>query len=252
MESTYPVLISYSNYGYSNFAINLIENFVLNVKNHKLNFYCLDDKIYNLLNNKYKNVSNINFELFQVQNISENFQNYGSTEYNKITNTKVNILKNALEKFNFIHFIDCDVVCVREPQLEYYDKYKDKDIVFQFDVGLGHGHIFYTIWVCTGNTLIRNTKGTKYILETIEKYQNIHNKNDQECLFQYFKDNNITDITTEKNAKLDVFPYEEYTNGWMIKNNAITLKDTYFFHANHVVGNSEKINLLKSVGFWYN
>ena len=45
--------------------------------------------------------------------------------YNFITHTKMNILKNALEKFNFIHFIDCDVVCIKEPTIEHYKKYKE-------------------------------------------------------------------------------------------------------------------------------
>jgi hypothetical protein len=248
----YPRLITYSNFGYINYAINLLENLIKNVKNHKLTFYCLDNETYELLTSKYSHNENFTFEKFFQDSVSKEFQNYGTQGYNKILHMKIKVLYESLNEYNFVHFIDCDVVCLKEPSLDYYEKYSDKDIVFQFDVGLGHGHGFFNNWVCMGNALLKNTPGSIYILNKIQEYQvKYPGKNDQECLKKYFDDNNIKDIREEKNANLYVFPYEEYTNGWILKNKYLSLDSTYFFHANHVIGNNEKIQLLKEANSWY-
>lgn len=251
-----PVIITYSNYGYLDFAINLIRNLDNKIKNHKVHFYCLDEEIYNYLMNMHINNLNISFELYKC-NVSKNFENYGSQSYNTITHTKISILRDALKKFNFIHFIDCDVVCIKEPSAEHYNKYREYDIVFQHDAGMYsrdklHAPTLNHIWTCTGNVSMRNTQGTEYILNKIESYQHMYpNKNDQECLYQYFQDIHIIDITTFTHSKLYTYNIDEYTNGYWLNNNIGTLENTYFFHANHVSGKNEKINLLKKAKHYY-
>ena len=99
----------------------------------------------------------VTFELITHINVSKNFERYGSDNYNQITHTKMNILRNALSKYDFIHFIDCDVVCIKEPLADHYDKYKNYDIVFQHDAGMHsanklHAPTLHHIWACTGNT----------------------------------------------------------------------------------------------------
>jgi hypothetical protein len=164
------------------------------------------------------------------------------------------IIRDALVKYEFIHFIDCDVVCMREPT--HYESYKEYDIIFQHDAGMYtadrlHAPTLHHIWCCTGNTTFRNTPATIALLDKIEEYQRIYpNKNDQECLYQYFQDINIKDITSYTLAKLYTYKIAEYTNGYWLNNNIGTLDSTYFFHANHVTGVVAKINLLKKAGQW--
>ena len=245
-----PVIVTYANTGYLHFAKNLLENFLQKVHHHSLHFFCLDSNIYKVLKEDYGHHPRFIFELFDVD-VSQSFESYGTITYNLLTHTKVKVLTKALGLYPFIHFIDCDVVCVKEPAAEYYEQYKDKDIVFQFDCGLGHGHGLFNNWVCTGNMLLRNTLGTFYILSQIETFQERHaDKNDQDCLKAYFDSKGIIDIHEEPCACLWVFPIEEYTNGWMIKHRAMDTSKTYFFHANHVRGDAEKIGLLKQIGFW--
>ncbi len=265
-----PTLITYSNYGYIHFAINLIVNVLRKIKHHKLHFYCLDEEIYEKLKKMDINSENIIIELFKPKlkkEIEKNFTIYGSEEYNKITHTKISVIRDALEKYNFIHFIDCDVVCINEPPVEYYKKYKDYDIMFQYDAGfeksststsddlipIPHSFpILNHIWACTGNTTFRNTPQTKKILNIIEGYQNKYpNKNDQECLYQYFIDLQIKDMIDCKDAIMGTYPYEEYTNGFWLNNNIGNLSKTYFFHANHVTGMNAKIELLNKAGEWH-
>jgi hypothetical protein len=246
----FPVIISYSNDGYFNLAKNMLINLNKTLKFHKVHFYCLDNLIYNKL--KSLNLSNIDvtFELINNNNISKKFEKYGTLSYNLITHTKMTILKKALEKYNFIHFIDCDVVCIKEPLEEHYKKYEDFDIVFQYDCGMHSADNLhcplYHIWTCTGNTTIRNTPNTHVLLDKIIEYQNKYkNKNDQECLFQYFKDISIVDIRKYTPAKLSTYNVDQYTNGYWLNKNIGTLEKTYFFHANHVIGIDNKIELLK-------
>ena len=53
-----------------------------------------------------------------------------------------------------------------------------------------HAPTLNHIWACTGNTSFRNTPETIHLLNIIIDYQNKYiNKNDQECLYQYFLDN---------------------------------------------------------------
>lgn len=181
---------------------------------------------------------------------------YNSTEYTKITHTKMGLIKQALSLYNQIHFIDCDVVCVKEPSIEYWDRYKEYDIVFQFDVGFYNATTphwpFNHIWACTGNTLFKNTANTHALIDKIIEYQGRYpRKNDQECLYQYFQDIGVSDISKYPFAKLYTFPYEEFTNGYWVNHNIGDLSRTYFLHANHVVGGSAKLQLLRKANMLF-
>jgi hypothetical protein len=253
---TLPVIISYSNYGYIHFAKNMIINLSKTIKNHKVHFYCLDEETYKELTAMNTGELKITYDLVNL-NTSKQFEKYGSLNYNKITHTKVLLLKEALNEYNFIHFIDCDVVCLKEPSIEHYDKYSNCDIVFQYDAGFHsidkpHAKTIHHIWACTGNTSFKNTTGTQYVLDKIIEYQEKYpSKNDQECLYQYFQDIMITDLREYKHALMLSYNVDEYTNGFWLRNDIGTLKNTYFFHANHVIGMENKIWLLKKANEWY-
>ena len=251
----YPVIISYSNNGYVDFAKNLLLNLNSTLQFHKVHFYCLDSDIYNTLTNmSFLNIS-ITFEPVNA-NVSKQFENYGTANYNGITHTKMNILRNALEKFGFIHFVDCDVVCMKEPLIEHYMKYRECDIVFQHDAGFHsadkfHAPTLYHIWACTGNTSFRASPGTFRVLDKISEYQlKYPSKNDQECLYKYFQDIGISDLRQYTSANLSTYEVAEYTNGYWLHNAIGTLDSTYFFHANHVSGGARKIGLLKKANKW--
>jgi hypothetical protein len=184
--------------------------------------------------------------------------NYGTHAYNSLTHKKINILKKKLSENSFIHFIDSDVVCIKEPSEEHYEKYKNYDIVFQYDAGFydkqtPHSHpVFHHIWTCTGNFTLRNTDSTINLLDRIAFYQEKYpNKNDQECLYQMFYDENVVDISKYDSANLYTYEFDEYTNGYWLNHDIGELSNTYFFHANHVVGPQEKVRLLRKSDSWY-
>lgn len=249
-----PVLVTYANIGYADFAKNLLLNLNKQANMYKVHFYCLDKELKDLLEKLPLTISVV-FEILDV-NVSTKFENYGSYEYNKILHVKNIVIRKTLALYNFIHFIDCDVVCMKAPDKDYWFKYIDKDIVFQYDCGFHNAsiphHPFYNTWVCLGNITLRNTICTNILLDKIDDYQHKYpNKNDQECLKQYFDDLSISDITKYIFAKLEVYPYEEFTNGYWVGHNIGGTERTFFFHANHVIGADPKRNLLKKVGHWY-
>jgi len=45
---------------------------------------------------------------------------------------------------------------------------------------------------------------------------------------------------------------EEFSCGYLVKNNMVNTDDIIVFHANHVIGKNEKIDLLKKINKWYN
>lgn len=244
------MIVSYSNNGYFDFAKLMLTNLNQRLLFHKVHFYCLDEEIYQKVTSLSLPNIIITFELVKDVLVSKNYERYGSSNYNSITHTKMNLLSDALKRFHFIHFIDCDVICIREPLKIHYEKYAEYDIVFQHDAGMYsaeklHAHTLHHIWCCTGNMSLRDTPGCHLILDKIVEYQNQYqNKNDQECLYQYFQDIGLTDIRNYEQAKLYTYEIAEYTNGYWFSQNIGTLDQTYFFHANHVVGKENKLNLL--------
>jgi hypothetical protein len=187
-------------------------------------------------------------ELFE-QDVSSDFQAYNTPLYNKLTHTKTNVLQNALSKYPFIHFIDCDVVCMKEPSAEHYSRYSSYDIVFQYDRPYSDiSRHYFGRWQCTGNMSLRRTFKTLGVIGKLEVFQNKYpNSNDQECLLKLFKMARVTNVRNYMSAKLFVYPPEEYANGsWEGPTDKI-----YFFHANHVAGKADKIALLKKVNQWF-
>jgi hypothetical protein len=241
-----PVLITYCNYGFIDFAKNLILNLANILKNHKLHFYCLDKQTYEELCKTPHDFLTI--ELFE-QDVSSEFEFYNTEKYNKITHTKINILRDAFKKYSFIHFIDCDVVCLKEPTEDHYAQYSTYDIMFQYDWKFKNNMPIdlFGLWQCTGNMSLRKTYGTLSLLRMIEKEQqkNSH-ENDQKCMMNVFSSESITDIRHIRYARLSVYPPQEYTNGsWKGDTSRI-----YFFHANHVAGKQPKIDLLRGLNQW--
>ena len=83
----FPTIISYCNYGYSDFAEIMLFNLNNTIKSHKIHFYCLDQEMFDELTSWVHQLTNITitFELVNISNISKNFEQYGSQSYNAIT-----------------------------------------------------------------------------------------------------------------------------------------------------------------------
>lgn len=249
MKSEIPVFISFTNFGYISLAENLLHSIKAKVKHHKTVMYCLDKETYEHLL-PFHEPGKIELVLYQQFNTSKKYQVYNSDEFKKIDHLHISILFDAFEKYDFVHFLDSDTVIINEPSKEYYADYAEYDIVFQPDSGTIEPD--YYIWTCIGNMSLRNTYGTRFILEAINIYkQNLPHYNDQEVLREVFKGANITDIRKYPHAKLTQYPSIHYSCGVLVDKNRIDVSQIKIFHANWVLGFDSKINLLKKLGAWY-
>lgn len=247
---TYPVIVTYSNYGYIDFAKNLLTNLSENAPNHTVAFYCTDDEIYNELTNEYSTNQKFIFVKWYLDCTKE-FINYGTGTYAKFLHNKFDIIESALKQHNFIMYIDCDVVCVKEPYVNYYNKYENYDVVFQTDSGDKPEQ--NNITVCAGIMLMRNNQGTQVFIDTIKQFQSMYpDKHDQECIHAYFKSLGISNLEEINDIKMICFPWREFMSGIYIKTGILPTDDrTYFIHANYVIGKNLKIHMLSKINKWY-
>jgi len=252
-----PTIITCCNFGYIDISENLLLSIIKVVPNYKLVFYCLDSQTYDYFIDKYGEFTNYIFILFNSN--SENiigFSSYGSLEFNKITYIKLNILVDALSKYKYIHYVDSDVVFLKDPTAEYYEHYSEYDIVFQKDCPHSPTYIF-DIWACTGNFVLKNTEATVTLINKVKEYNSRHlEANDQESLRSIFLAEGISDLREYKHANLSMFPPQDFACGFYAKDqtpreNHIDPSNAMVFHANHVCGKESKIALLKLMGAWY-
>jgi len=247
---TLPVIVCFSNIGYKNFADNFVMNIIDKIHNHKVIYYCLDDEIYNYLTSKYKK-DNLLIERFHndTEYLSQ-FEHYGSSNFVKLMDTKMELIKYALQKYDFIHVVDADIVFLQELTESYYEKYSEYDIVYQRDAPPPNEP--YHEWTCTGNWLLRNTKNTTDFLDKIVEYKSkFPNFGEQEAQREVFRSLGVKDIRNYPYAKLTEIPAEEFACGYYVRENAVDFKNILVFHANHVVGYEAKKGLLMKLGKWY-
>jgi hypothetical protein len=245
-----PAIICFSNIGYKNFADNFLMNIVDKVHNHKVIYYCLDDEIYDYLVSKYKK-DNILIERFHnnTENLKQ-FEHYGSSNFVKLMDTKMDLIKYALQKYNFIHVVDADIVFLHELTESYYETYKEYDIVYQRDAPPPNQP--FHEWTCTGNWLLRNTKNTLDFLDKIIEFKSkFSNFNEQEAQREVFRSVGVTDIRNYPYAKITEFPDTEFACGYYVRENAYDIDKLLVFHANHVTGYENKKSLLKKINMWY-
>jgi len=241
-----PVVVSFASLGYIDLATNLLKNVKDVLQNHKFVMYCLDTETLDAL--QTYSSDRVEIILFE-RSVSKDFASYGSESFNNITKLKQEVICDGLVRYEFIHFVDSDVVFCTEPTEEYYSAYVDYDIVYQRDAPPPNEP--YNPWTCTGNFVLRNTERTIQFFKTLQTYQERLQLNDQECQRQMFNDANITDIRNFPDAKLTEFPMEDFTCGYCLIHSMVDAEKIIVFHANHVQGKYEKIELLKKIGKWY-
>jgi hypothetical protein len=183
-------------------------------------------------------------------NVPKHFAEYGSNgAFSAITHIKTELIRSAVQKYGFVHFVDGDVVFCKEPTEEYYAAYADYDIVYQRD--LPPLHPPYVGWACTGNFVLRNTPSTLQFLDRLLSYQKRLGMNDQECQREMFRDAKITDIRDYPGIRLTEFPMEHFAAGFVVRDSLFDFSSIMVFHANWAVGKSNKIELLKKIDKWY-
>jgi hypothetical protein len=248
---SYPVIITYSNYGFVEMAENLLINIGKKAPNHRVVFYSLDEKIHIYLSEKFKNNSKYEFIPWYQDNISQDFHIVGTKSFIKLIQIKFHIIKKALQTYQKIFYIDCDVVFLKEPDPKFYDIYQDYDILFQSDKYPPESQ--NDITVCAGVMLIKNSVATNNFVDSIIKIQYmIPEISDQDAIYKYFEVNDVKSLDELKTLKIICAPCDIFMSGIFVRElKTMPGPATYLFHANFVKGKMNKCRLIAKVGEWY-
>lgn len=252
-----PVVISFANFGYLDFVVNILTNVREVLKNHRFVMYCMDRQLFDAVQSFASDRIEI---VLYARDVTRGTVDYGNSEpFLKMMKVKTELIREAVIQYGFVHFVDGDVVFCKEPTEEYYEKYKEYDIVYQRDAPPPNSA--FHEWTCTGNFTLRHTDSTIRFLNTLRLYQGRLQMNEQECQREMFRDMKVTDIRTFPGVKLTEFPMEEFTGGFGLMyewpgtpadgRRGVDPSGIMVFHANHVVGKRLKIDLLKRIGKWY-
>lgn len=103
------IIISFTNFGYVDHALNLYESLkLLNIKNYLI--FTFDQKSFDILKEL-----NVNTFLLEVENAiyQENSHNFGSVEFNAICNIKPCIVLECLKSGFDVVWTDTDIVWLK-------------------------------------------------------------------------------------------------------------------------------------------
>jgi hypothetical protein len=213
--------------------------------------YCLDKETFEyLLPYQEQTPTTIELKLYDHHNTSKLYERYNSDNFKHIDHVHFSVIRDALKESSFIHFLDSDTTIINEPLADFYETYREQDVVFQCEYPLLTAS--YDTWSCIGNMSMRNTPGTFFLLDAIDIYKSrIPHLNDQEILREIFKGADVEDIRKYPHASCTQYPPTLFTSGISVIEGVVDIDKIYIFHANYVIGKEAKIELLKKAGGWY-
>jgi hypothetical protein len=240
------LIVSISNYGFKNLTLNWITNL------HKLGFnkfvvFCFDLELYEFLSEKgYKNNLAIVPSEWLDFKVSKSFLNWGSKDYNQITQAKPQIWYQLLKLKLNIFFSDPDVVWLNEhiiDHLKFIYEYSTADLLFSLDNNRKS---------ITYNTGLFMAKSTTYSIDLFLNLINEQRKNPSYSNQKVFKI--ITKKMYSSDNKIIALDPILFASGKVFLKLKLNKKfnlNPYTFHANYLIGMEAKINALKANNFWF-
>lgn len=213
--------------------------------------YVTDLESYRALENKY------NVTLITDANISNEKKDFATEDFNRLSYIRYHIIKLYLERNEIVWYLDVDTVVLKDLNEKFkklLEKYKvyQLDILFQNDINS----------LCTGCMILFPTIQTKNLINKIIS-ERILIANDQ-MLLNYFV------LKQKYELSFDVLDFIEFPIGYFYFNdedvvktdlsvvlekkreyNNVINKETYFIHANWMIGTEKKIEVLKKYNLWF-
>ncbi len=230
-------VVTFTSSGYIDITQNLCNSNTQNNVNYSINIFCLDRESMNY--NFGNHTNNIDFSKNKVEGLQKNkllMQN--SSNFGNLMFKKFEIIHYGLNEFDFVLYIDGDIIIKKDfiKQLTY--NFKFKDIVFQNDKRPSKPN---DINLCAGFMFIKANKKMKKFFNP--------NSISEEQLNKY-RTNDQTHINRNKSKfNYNVLPLDEFPNGPKFYDNYGDI-DPRIIHFNYVKG-EEKIELMKKYKEWY-
>lgn len=256
MDSKIIKYLTIFNYGYAEFAMNNVLNYLKVIKsdNTKLVLTAMDDQAYTIMDHFISTLTD-EYDTSSVELKTDMLQHVDFAEFNTrafidIMHKKIHVVYNELLTSDIVHFFDGDVVFFKNPSDLIRQSLNDYDIVFQQDAPVVHHNNRYHNYVCAGNFSIKNSESAvQFIKEVINRLNT--GQNDQETMYGYLNSicNNIKDYPY---CKLDTYDQILFQNGFdAFKENWYLNLDKVSVHANHMIGMENKMNAIKLSGAWF-
>ena len=226
--------ITFTNYGYLDFTMNLCESIKKNKIDLELLIYCTDKKSFDYLSKYNYNCILLNSNLSQSKRAEA--WKAGNSKFGEMMVSKFESIYDGLLKNDYVIYIDGDIV-IKENILEYLQKeIEENDFLFQLDYNNKRPH---QNDLCAGFMMIKSSDETKKIFNPdeidIESIINMpaHDQTYLNDLKHNFKYKFLSPI---------LFP-----NGAFYFN---YLTEPKIIHFNYIVGKDKK-NKMKKMKEWY-
>lgn len=230
-------LVTFTSEGYTNITKNLLLSINKNNINYNLNIFCIDQNSFDYEYGNKENKILFNDKPIDVlQNGEMLHQKHNS--FADVMLKKFEVIHKSLDEFEYVIYVDGDVVITRD-FLDYIKKFKnDNDILFQNDKRPSKPNLTN---LCAGFMIIRSNNKTRSFFDP---------KNGAYEEFKNYDTHDQTYINKNKdNFDFFILPLNKFPNGpHFYKYNSI-LKP-FIIHFNYLLG-EEKIKAIKKYGFWY-
>ena len=219
--------VTLTNKGYIDYTHNLLNSIKKFESDVDLRIFTLDDESFNYFQQHHNDV--IKYDT----NVSEEFVGQKSEGFGNLMIVKFEIIYKSLNEFDYVLYIDGDIV-VRDNIMNYLlSKSKNKDIVFLNDKRPSKPNL---INMCAGFMFIKSSKKTQKFFNP----ENINSKkfNDYTTHDQTYINRNLAKFNYAS-LPLDLFP-----NGPHYYKNYETLKPK-IIHFNYLLGDKKKDEMIK-------
>lgn len=230
--------ITFTSDGYIDLTKNLCASILKNKIDLDLNIFCLDNKSYvTKFSEKSNNINFYENNTFQhLENdeiLRQDSEFFGDLMYKKFE-----LIYQSLLVFDYVIYIDGDIVIKNDFLEDIFYQFSYKDIAFQNDKRPSKPN---EINLCAGFMLIKSNKKMKKFFNP----SNIPYKK-----FKKFKTHDQTYINKSKNKfNYNILPLSKFPNGPKFYSNYGDI-NPLMIHFNYVRGD-EKIELMKKYQEWY-
>ena len=231
-------------------SLTLCQNFLLSTRNvgieEDITVYCLDKESLDKISSDFK----CNTKFFDLD-VDSCFHEYGKDSFRKVTESKIQIILNALQENKSLVYTDCDVVFMKDPTelIESANELVSRD--YDIDIFFASDAPFMNI--CTGFMHVKNTKNVHALFKKYFELSLLYNQKDSRHMYDQEIINEILNNgILEEKLMWAIYPTTFVKNGHQYWNESENRTgQEAVIHVNFTIGEENKINRLKEANLWY-
>ncbi len=225
--------ITFTTFGYKDYTENLITSINKNEIDLNVNIYTLDNKSHEYFSRIHNNLTP-----FVKDSHQKEFMDQKNSDFGELMLKKFECIFDSLNKYEYVLYLDSDIVIKRNIREYLINMIGRKDILFQNDKNPKKPN---QVNLCAGFMMIKSNKKTL-------KFFNPRNVPIQKIVKYRTHDQTHINKNIAK-FNYNVLPLEYFPNGpYYYENHEIL--NPFIIHFNYVLGD-EKIRLMKEYREWY-